>query len=68
MSADHMTPSYGPRDWSEDHRLENGDYSNHCADCKVTFIGHKRRIVCKVCADSIIPNVVQLLNDMEPTK
>ena len=38
-----------PRDWSEDFKHENGNYQNKCVNCEKWFIGHKRRIVCKVC-------------------
>lgn len=37
------------RDWVEDAELENGNYFNQCAACNITFIGHKRRVVCKAC-------------------
>ena len=37
-------------DWDEDFTHENGNYMNKCIDCKEMFIGHKRRVVCKVCA------------------
>lgn len=39
------------RDWPEDFSGENGKYMNHCIDCGETFIGHKRRQVCKACAN-----------------
>lgn len=41
------------KDWSEDFHLENGNYSNKCCNCKATFIGHKCRLVCKVCANRV---------------
>lgn len=44
--------TYGPRDWREDSSHENGNYNCTCCLCKETFIGHKRRVVCKVCADA----------------
>lgn len=37
-------------DWEEDFPHENGNYSNICKFCGNEFTGHKRRIVCKVCA------------------
>ena len=37
------------RDWEEDFPLENGQYMNHCVYCNETFIGYKRRLVCKLC-------------------
>jgi hypothetical protein len=36
--------------WVEDFSHENGNYLNNCISCKKDFIGHKRRVVCKVCA------------------
>lgn len=41
------TPS--SRDWTEDSEHENGRYLNTCLHCKRGFMGHKRRVVCKVC-------------------
>lgn len=38
------------RDWREDADHENGKYQCQCAGCGDTFIGHKRRVMCKVCA------------------
>ncbi len=38
------------RDWSEDFELENGAYMCRCHCCREVFVGHKRRITCKVCA------------------
>ena len=38
-----------PRDWVEDFPHENGNYENKCCHCGHSFIGHKRRVVCKVC-------------------
>jgi hypothetical protein len=37
-------------DWPEDSGHENGDYENRCVQCGRTFTGHKRRVVCRVCA------------------
>ena len=42
--------SSSSRNWPEDFAHENGNYSNQCVGCEHTFIGHKRRITCKVCA------------------
>ena len=39
----------GPQNWPEDYSLENGEYSCHCRQCGVMFIGHKRRSTCKKC-------------------
>lgn len=36
--------------WPEDLGHENGNYLNRCIMCGCTFQGHKRRVVCKVCA------------------
>jgi hypothetical protein len=37
------------RNWTEDFEHENGNYQCRCIECKNMFIGHKRRVVCKVC-------------------
>lgn len=37
-------------DWVEDFDHENGNYWNLCCECERQFIGHKRRVVCKLCA------------------
>lgn len=37
------------KDWTEDFTHENGDYFNQCCECKETFRGHKRRVVCRKC-------------------
>lgn len=39
------------RDWSEDFGHENGQYLNGCIYCSLSFVGHKRRRICKSCAD-----------------
>lgn len=38
-------------DWPEDFEYENGQYQSICSICSKAFIGHKRRMVCKVCFD-----------------
>lgn len=38
-------------DWPEDASHENGNYQNRCCHCERLFIGHKRRVACRVCAD-----------------
>lgn len=35
--------------WKEDAKHENGNYQCICYICGRTFIGHKRRVVCKRC-------------------
>ncbi len=37
------------RDWPEDFPHENGSYFNQCFVCKETFLGYKRRAICKKC-------------------
>ena len=39
-------------DWPEDSLHENGNYQNLCVECGCTFIGHKRRVVCRACPHS----------------
>jgi hypothetical protein len=36
-------------DYSEDWEHENGQYSCTCANCHQSFLGHKRRCLCRVC-------------------
>jgi len=36
-------------DWVEDFTHENGNYQNLCTKCGNEFMGHKRRVICKVC-------------------
>jgi len=40
------------RDWVEDFPHENGQYQCKCIHCGNFFIGHKRRVVCRACADT----------------
>lgn len=39
-----------PVDWTEDAAHENGNYQCRCLNCNRLFVGHKRRLVCKVCS------------------
>ena len=41
--------AYDRCDYPEDKQYENGTYQCICNSCGITFYGHKRRIVCKVC-------------------
>jgi DNA repair exonuclease SbcCD ATPase subunit len=41
----------GAWNWTEDYPHENGRYQNKCGICGQLFMGHKRRAVCKVCAE-----------------
>jgi hypothetical protein len=44
-------PKPAPGDWPKDAADEdNGRYQSTCHLCGKTFIGHKRRVTCKVCA------------------
>jgi len=45
----HQIPNPKGRNWEEDYDHENGRYSNTCISCQEYFIGHKRRVTCKVC-------------------
>lgn len=40
-------------DWTDDFHLENGNYLNSCLNCKTTFTGHKRRMICRACAKEL---------------
>lgn len=37
------------RSFKEDYPHENGEYVNICHVCKNQFVGHKRRVTCKMC-------------------
>lgn len=37
------------RSFEEDFKYENGNYMNLCQNCFKTFIGYKRRVICKLC-------------------
>jgi hypothetical protein len=39
------------RNWDADSGLENGNYHCTCMTCQLSFIGHKRRVISKACAD-----------------
>ena len=41
-----------PCNWVEDYPHNNGQYMNRCMTCRRIFYGHKRRVVCKTCAES----------------
>lgn len=47
---DNGFPLDGPWNWTEDYRMENGNYVNLCA-CGRTFHGHKRRVFCRLCQE-----------------
>lgn len=44
-----VTPA--ARNWVEDRCRENGNYSCQCVTCGSVFIGHKRRVTCKICTE-----------------
>lgn len=50
MSND-WKPDY-PGNWTEDYDHDNGQYLNGCAQCGNTFLGHRNRRICKVCAST----------------
>lgn len=37
------------RDWPGDFEHENGNYQCTCLECGKLFLGHKRRVICRVC-------------------
>lgn len=49
--------------WEEDYEHENGNYINICIECSMPFKGHKRRVVCKMCAG---PNWEELAAKQAP--
>ena len=56
------------RNWTEDFTHENGNYNNTCMYCDKNFIGHKRRIVCKLCdiqpTTQPVESVEELANEL----
>lgn len=48
----HKQPINPERNWLEDYHLENGEYYCRCRACNHFFIGYKRRVRCKLCADN----------------
>jgi hypothetical protein len=38
-----------PKSWPEDYEHESGKYMCKCCFCEQSFMGHKRRVVCKEC-------------------
>jgi hypothetical protein len=48
--SQHRPSAPQDRDWPEDFEHENGNYICRCVGCKQLFVGHKRRVECKVCA------------------
>jgi hypothetical protein len=53
-------------DWTEDFQHENGNYQSVCSTCRNTFFGHKRRVTCKVCAEtrSVTTDMIKKLRDI----
>lgn len=51
------------RDWPEDFPHENGNYFSKCVKCGHYFKGHKRRVVCNICAE---PNWIEIAKKQPP--
>jgi hypothetical protein len=60
-------PKPSARDWTEDFGHENGNYESICWRCGDTFIGHKRRVACKVCASSATQDTDRLCTEIAET-
>ena len=54
---------YSDRDWREDWPHENGQYICRCSQCQQTFIGYKRRVICKACAYAGLEAEAQALRE-----
>ena len=54
------------KDWKEDFSHENGQYKNNCFYCGSPFMGHKRRVVCRECAEKY--NMVQPIKEDKDEK
>lgn len=46
----YVPPRTTTEGWPEDAPYENGKYLCTCLACRGTFMGHKRRVICKTCA------------------
>ncbi|MBT7929779.1 hypothetical protein HN682_07690 [Candidatus Peregrinibacteria bacterium] len=58
--CDPITPlEMDPKNWVEDFPHENGNYLNNCVDCGSQFLGHKRRVQCKVCFDKMVEEMTK---------
>lgn len=53
------------KDYPEDLQHENGFYECICCNCKDHFLGHKRRVTCKVCSEGA-KNTEQPTSEEEP--
>jgi hypothetical protein len=49
--SDTSTSQNTDRNWTEDAAHENGNYECRCVECGNSFIGHKRRVLCKLCSN-----------------
>lgn len=58
---------YGPQSYQEDYAHENGNYLNTCILCKEHFLGHKRRVCCKVCTERPIEDASATVSE-DPEK
>lgn len=56
------------RDWTEDFQHENGNYMNLCCRCNESFSGHKRRNICRICADQSVKQPTGILKDLSELK
>ena len=48
--VERLKASATERDWPSEFSDENGCYTNLCLECRETFMGYKRRVVCRICA------------------
>lgn len=47
------------KDWPEDFGDENGCYQCRCVLCGEPFLGYKRRVVCRQCADAALAESIR---------
>jgi hypothetical protein len=55
-SPDTSTSQNTNRNWTEDAAHENGNYECRCVECGNSFIGHKRRVLCRLCSVLLSPS------------
>jgi len=48
------------KDFPNDAVHENGNYENKCLNCGSTFVGLKRRVMCRECEEKPTPTIAEL--------
>jgi hypothetical protein len=56
-------PAPASGDWPEDFPHENGNYCCVCSVCENVFRGHKRRTICRACANNPTPAPASIMGE-----